>query len=203
MTSYNDLLFNVLVGFVLLFILAFMLINPITKKAEIPKKAEIMVMLEWEDKSKDDIDLWVVGGTMAKPLSFQVKNSDYWHLDRDDLGHQTDITMVSGEAIVLHYNREVATMRGLMPGDYHINVHVYGKKDDGPTEVSVTLVDVNPYKEHYKIKAIAHGHSDIIKFPGFTVDNKGAITNLFTSDKIFAARRGEVSRSEFPSGEAN
>ena len=43
-----------------------MLINPITKKAEIPKKAEIMVMLEWEDKSKDDIDLWVVGGTMAK-----------------------------------------------------------------------------------------------------------------------------------------
>ena len=70
MTSYNDLLFNVLVGFVLLFILAFMLINPITKKAEIPKKAEIMVMLEWEDKSKDDIDLWVVGGTMAKPPKF-------------------------------------------------------------------------------------------------------------------------------------
>ena len=32
---------------------------------------------------------------------------------------------------------------------------------------------------------MAHGHSDIIKFPGFTVDNKGAITNLFTSDKIF------------------
>lgn len=191
--SFNDLLFNVLVGFVMLFILAFLLINPITKKAEIPKKAEIMVILDWEDASKDDIDLWVYGDNMEKPLSFQVKNTAYWHLDRDDLGINTDVVTVAGERKVLQYNREVATMRGLMSGDFSINVHVYGKKDNKPTKVWVTLVDVNPYREIYKLEAEAVGHSDILKFPGFTVDEKGRITETFVSDRIFAARRGELS----------
>ena len=38
--AFNDLLFNVLVGFVMLFVIAFLLINPITKKNDIPSKAE-------------------------------------------------------------------------------------------------------------------------------------------------------------------
>ena len=151
-TSYNDMLFNVLIGFVLLFILAFMLINPITKKADIPAKAEIMVVLDWDDMSKDDVDLWIKGTGMVQPLSFQVKNADFWHLDRDDLGESTDVTYVAGERVMLRYNREVATMRGLMTGDFHINVHMYKKKDNKPTTVSITLIDVNPYKELYKMK---------------------------------------------------
>ena len=34
--AFNDLLFNVMLGFVLLFIIAFLLINPPTKKDEVP-----------------------------------------------------------------------------------------------------------------------------------------------------------------------
>lgn len=191
-TSYNDLLFNVLIGFVMLFILAFLLINPITKKADIPAKAEIMVMLDWEDGSKDDLDLWIKGNNMPLPLSFQVKNSALWHLDRDDLGVSTDVVQVAGETMILRYNREVATMRGLMQGDFHINVHVYGKKDDGPTKFSITVIDINPYKEIYKLEGEAKGFSDIIKFPAFTVGPDGEIIDTFISDKIFAAKRGNV-----------
>ena len=36
--SFNDMLFNILIGFVMLFILAFLLINPITKKADVPTR---------------------------------------------------------------------------------------------------------------------------------------------------------------------
>lgn len=191
-TSYNDLLFNVLIGFVMLFILAFLLINPPTKKADIPAKAEIMVVLDWEDDSKDDLDLWIKGDNMPLPLSFQVKNATLWHLDRDDLGVSTDVVQVAGETMILRYNREVATMRGLMQGDFHINVHVYSKKDDGPTKFSITVIDINPYKEIYKLEAMAEGFSDIIKFPAFTVGPDGEIIDTFTSDKIFAAKRGNV-----------
>lgn len=191
-TSYNDLLFNVLVGFVLLFILAFMLINPITKKADIPQKAEIMVTLDWTDGSKDDIDLWIKGGNMRTPLSFQVKNADLWHLDRDDLGISTDVTYVAGEAVYLPYNREVATMRGIMKGDFIINVHVYRKKDKEPTDVWVTLIDVNTYKEIYKLKAVADHQSQILLFPGFTVDAEGEIIDTFTSDVYFATKNPEM-----------
>ena len=81
-----------------------MLINPITKKADIPQKAEIMVVLDWNDDSVDDVDLWIVGGSMVNPLSFQVKNADFWHLDRDDPGASTDVTYVAGERVMLRYN---------------------------------------------------------------------------------------------------
>ena len=36
--AFNDLLSNVLVGFVMLFVIAFLLINPITKKNDIQAK---------------------------------------------------------------------------------------------------------------------------------------------------------------------
>ena len=187
-TSYNDLLFNVLVGFVLLFILAFMLINPITKKSDIPQKAEIMVVLDWDDTSNDDVDLWIKGSTMQQPLSFQVKNADYWHLDRDDLGMSTDITYIAGEMVKLQYNREVGTMRGLMPGDYNINIHMYRKNSREDTTISVTLIDVNTYKEIYKMKRVMTEQNQIEIFPSFTVDKEGEIIATFRSDVRFATK---------------
>ena len=57
--AFNDLLFNVLIGFVMLFVIAFLLINPIAKKADIPVKAEFVIVLEWDNESHTDLDLWV------------------------------------------------------------------------------------------------------------------------------------------------
>ena len=52
--GFTDLLFNLLVGFVFLFIIAFILINPITKKKDVPKKAEYMIIIEWPSMLVDD-----------------------------------------------------------------------------------------------------------------------------------------------------
>ena len=83
--AFTDLLFNVLIGFAFLFIIAFILINPITEEAHIKAKAEFMVIMEWDDKSNYDIDLW-----MQDPLDtivgFPNKESGWLHLDKDDLG---------------------------------------------------------------------------------------------------------------------
>ena len=57
--AFIDLLFNTLVGFVFLFILAFILINPIAKKSDIEVVAEFIVKINWPDASPDDIDLWM------------------------------------------------------------------------------------------------------------------------------------------------
>ena len=57
--AFTDLLFNVLIGFAFLFIVAFILINPITEEANIQAKAEFMVIMEWDPDSSYDIDLWM------------------------------------------------------------------------------------------------------------------------------------------------
>ena len=43
--GFVDLLFNILVGFVFLFLVAFLMINPVAKKAEVVKKAEFLVTM--------------------------------------------------------------------------------------------------------------------------------------------------------------
>ena len=53
--------------------------------------------------------------------------------------------VVDGERIQITLNREVVSMRGIAPGDYYINIHVYNKKGNSePTKYTITLLDVKP-----------------------------------------------------------
>jgi len=188
--SFNDVLFNALLGFVVLFVLALLLINPITKKSDIPSKAEIMIIVEWHDESPDDIDTWVQGPLMGAPISFQNKHSGSMHLDRDDLGRTSDVMMIDGEKVVIKINREVVTMRGIVKGDYFINIHVYNKaKGSKPTKYTVTVLDINPYREVYVIQGEVTSRGDIVKLPGFTLNEEGEVTGIWTSDKIIVGVR--------------
>ena len=201
--SFNDVLFNALLGFVVLFVLALLLINPITKKSDIPAKAEIMIIVEWDDESPDDIDTWVSGPLMGAPISFQNKHSGMMHLDRDDLGRTSDTMIIDGEKIVIKVNREVVTMRGIAAGDYYINIHVYNKSKDGPpTKYTITLLDVNPYREVYVMQGELHNRGDIVRLPGFTLNDEGDITDIWTSDKIIVGARNTNSAITYglPSG---
>ena len=58
--GFTDLLFNLLIGFVFLFIVSFILINPIPKQKDIEAHAEIMVILTWDSELDYDIDLWIL-----------------------------------------------------------------------------------------------------------------------------------------------
>ena len=196
--SFNDVLFNALLGFVVLFVLALLLINPITKKSDIPAKAEILITLEWDDESADDIDIWVQGPMMGAPISFQNKHSGYMHLDRDDLGRTSDYMWIDGERIVIKINREVVSMRGIAAGDYFINIHVYNKATNSePTKYTLTLLDVNPYREVYVMQGELSERGQIIKLPGFTLNEEGEVTDVWTSDKIVVGARNLGNASQF------
>ena len=187
--SFNDVLFNALLGFVVLFVLALLLINPITKKSDIPAKAEILIILEWADEASDDIDMWVQGPSGA-PISFQNKTNGVMHLDRDDLGRTSDFMVVDGERIQITLNREVVSMRGIAPGDYYINIHVYNKKGNSePTKYTITLLDVNPYKEVYVMQGELTARGEIVRLPGFTLDKEGVVTDVWSSDKIIVGTK--------------
>ena len=87
--GFVDLLFNILVGFVFLFLVAFLLINPVAKKADIQKKAEIIITMTWEKNSLHDIDLWVMG-PQGNKVGFANKESGLLNLERDGLGVAND-----------------------------------------------------------------------------------------------------------------
>lgn len=185
-TAFLDLLFNVLLGFVVLFVIALLMINPITKKNDIPTKAEFLIIVEWPWNINVDVDTWVRGPDDETPVGFRRRENHLLHLDRDDLGNPNDSTVLNGELVLNKSNREVVTVRGIAPGDYFINLHLYNNysSSDSPVTVTVTVADVNPYIEHYVLTVVMHTKGQIEMMPAFTVNEKGEITNIFNSDVL-------------------
>ena len=126
--AFTDLLFNVLIGFVFMFIVAFILINPVQKDAEIEAKAEFMVIMEWDDQSHYDVDLWMQD-PVGNIVGFPNLHAGLLHLDKDDLGQSNDtVFLADGTKKVIYLNREVMTIRGIVPGEYIVNNHLYSMK---------------------------------------------------------------------------
>lgn len=143
---FTDLLFNALLGFTFLFLVAIMFMNPESKSGIIDPKAEYLLTITWEDFSPDDIDVWVEnpkGGI----LYFRNTAVGLLHLDRDDRGMVNDTIEVNGEKIVNPLNQEVVTLRGVVQGEYVVNLHYYKSESGKPVDVSFRLVKVNPMLE--------------------------------------------------------
>jgi len=145
-----DLLFNLLIGFVFLFIIAFIMIRPITKTKTIDPKAEYLIIMSWPEGDENDIDLWVKA-EKSKIVSFRSKDSGLMHLDRDDLGGTNDTIIVDGKPTKSKINREVVSIRQKIQDKYYVNVHWYSQKGENSAiadiKVEVILLRVNPYKE--------------------------------------------------------
>ena len=127
--GFTDLLFNILVGFAFLFIIAFLLIKPEAKKKDFDRNAEFVVVMEWDKEAKGDIDLYVEDPLGAK-CSFRQVVANFMHLDKDDLGAANDtVVNADGTVSTVKINREVITIRGIIAGEYIINAHYYSERD--------------------------------------------------------------------------
>ena len=60
MTAFLDMLWILLAGFGAMFIIAYLMIQPPAKNADVIKRAEYIIVLEWKQSSPDDVDLLVM-----------------------------------------------------------------------------------------------------------------------------------------------
>ena len=183
--GFTDLLFNILVGFVFLFLVAFLLINPVAKQADIKKKAEFIITLSWHEKSLHDMDLWVMDPNGNK-VGFSNKEKEMLHLERDDLGGKNDVFWVDGVRNLVEMNEETITVRGIGPGVYHVSVHFYSKHDTIPEEVdgstvTVELQKINPYRAIYRQQGVMKYEGQVINFYTFKVNPDGRVSDLQTT----------------------
>ena len=176
--AFNDLLFNIMLGFVVLFIIAFLLINPPTKKDDIPMKAEWLIIVEWPPELIDDVDVWIKAPN-GDLVGFKNKETGLLHLDRDDLGISNDMIRVAGDLIPNKINREIITIRGLVPGEYYVSLHMYSKKTKGKVPVTVSVMDINPFKEVYNITKEMSFRGQQIALPGFVINKDGNLESTF------------------------
>ena len=143
---FTDLLFNALLGFTYLFLIAIMFMNPVAKKGIIDPKAEYIVTVTWPDNNPDDVDTWIEDPN-GNIVWFRNREAGLIHLDRDDRGTVNDTININGEEIQNPLNQEVITIRGVVPGEYVVNVHYYATVTNQPVDVTVKVSKVNPALE--------------------------------------------------------
>lgn len=140
---FTDLLFNVLLGFILLFFLAILFLSPAEDTGKIDIEAEYVITVSWPDNSPDDIDTWVED-PQGQVTWFRNRSTGLVHLDRDDRGMLNDTLEVNGERIENPLNQEVVAVRGSLPGEYIVNVHYYQSETEASVPVAVKVARVNP-----------------------------------------------------------
>lgn len=129
-TVFRDVILLTLVGFVAMVI---MLLPHIQKKKDETDDhkppGNVIAELHWPSNMQVDVDLWVKGPN-STPVGFWNQGNDVFNLLRDDLGIDGDAT---------DENYEVTYSRGIPPGEYVVNVHMYSAVPPN-TVVPVTVV---------------------------------------------------------------
>lgn len=145
--AFLDIVFNLLLTFIALFILAFLLINPPKKTGAVEPPVKMMIESTWDSASKTDIDLYLMLPN-SSVVYYANKDSAPAILERDDLGITNDTySTETGTIIEVQRNYEVITVSDLPDGDYVIAVHYFGG-DVNPSEtVEVLVRTMKPYSE--------------------------------------------------------
>jgi len=188
--GFTDMLFNILLGFAFLFIIAFLLIKPEAKKEDFERRAEFVVVMEWDEDAHGDIDLYVEDPT-GKQVSFRYHNHNFMHLDKDDLGAMNDtVVNADGSTTTININREVVTIRGIIKGEYTINGHYYSirsydkiNKRKPVITVRVELHKVNPYTIAWVGEKEFTHRGQEETFLRFRLDENGKFLPPFTFEK--------------------
>ena len=185
--AFLDLLFNTLLCFAALFSLAFILINPSKKNKTVDAKAEFIITVIWPSEMDDDVDTYVEDPE-GNLIAFNRREQGLMHLDRDDTGLSFDTISTSFGIVEYKENREMVTIRGYVPGEYVVNVHMYTKREDKETPVTIILEKINPYK-------VVTGRNVVLKLRGdektafrFTVDDEGKVIQTNQLEKGLAKR---------------
>ncbi len=130
-TIFRDVIMLALMGFVVIVVLLLPHINPSKKieTTELTPPGNVIVEIQWPDSMDTDVDLWVQGPGDV-PVGYSNKGGRLFNLLRDDLGASSDVTPI---------NYENSYSRGIIEGEYIVNLHLY-RDMSGMLPVKVIVV---------------------------------------------------------------
>ncbi|KAA0684058.1 hypothetical protein [Roseomonas genomospecies 6] len=118
-TVFRDMITLALAGFICMVLLLLPHVNPKGKegtgKSSEDPPGNVIIEARWDDKLRSDVDLWVQAPGDV-PVGYSNKSGLIFNLLRDDLGAYADPTEV---------NFETSYSRGIPPGEYTVNVHMF------------------------------------------------------------------------------
>jgi hypothetical protein len=143
---FSVMLFKALQVVAFLFFIALLAMNPEAKQGKIDTKAEFIITLGWPDSHPDDIDLYTED-PLGNIVWYHEREAGFMVLDRDDRGGLNNTITVNGRKVQSPIRQETVSIRGIVAGEYTVNVNYYLSTTQAPVPVSVKIEKVNPIVE--------------------------------------------------------
>ena len=196
--AFLDVLFNTLLCFAALFALSFILIKPKDSEQNVEVKAEFILTVVWPKDMDNDVDTYVEDPA-GNLVAFMRREEGLMHLSRDDVGITNDRIQTPFGTVAYDENREIITFRGVIPGEYVVNVHMYTKRDSRlETPVTVQLDKINPFQVITRKKTILLEKGDEKTVFRFVVDNEKEVTSLNELPKSLIATGAQLPEIVLP-----
>lgn len=189
-TMFRDVITLGLAGFVAMVILLLPHIAAQAAKTSDGADAPGNVIIEatWPPDFDTDVDLWVLGPGDI-PVGYSNKSGGLFNLLRDDLGKVMDVTDL---------NHEVSFARGLLPGEYIVNLHLYRNAERRlPVPVKVVIStkadEGKPLRQVlYRDVALDREGQELTVFR-FSLDERGELLRNSVSELHRPLRNGAKS----------
>jgi hypothetical protein len=137
------MLFKALQVISFLFFIALLAVSPDSKDGKIDSKAEFIITMDWPDNHPDDLDLFVQD-PVGNIAWYRHREAGFLTLDRDDRGGGNDFIVVNGKKIPSSIREEIVSVRGIVPGEYTVNVSHFQATTGQPVSATVKVQKLNP-----------------------------------------------------------
>jgi len=140
---FSVMLFKALQIVAFFFFVALLSISPEAKDGKIDSKAEFIITMDWPDNHPDDLDLFVQD-PVGNIAWYRHREAGFLTLDRDDRGGANDFIVVNGRKIPSPIREEIVTVRGIVPGEYTVNLSHFQATTGQPVAATVKVQKLNP-----------------------------------------------------------
>jgi len=174
---FSVVLFKALQVLAFLFFIALLIVAPKAKEGKVDSKAEFLITVDWPDNHPDDIDTFVQD-PLGNVAWFRRREAGFMVLDRDDRGGINDFVMVNGTKVRTATRQELVSIRGIVAGEYTVNVYHFTALTGEAVPVTVTVQKLNPIAKIIAKETVEleKGSTEERTAVRFTLDAKGEVT---------------------------
>jgi hypothetical protein len=134
--------------------------------------------MDWPDNHPDDLDLFVQD-PVGNIAWYRHREAGFLTLDRDDRGGANDFIVVNGKKIPSPVREEIVTVRGIVAGEYTVNVSHFRAITGQPVPVNVKVQKLNPTAQViFDNKVTVDHNGDEKTAVRFWVDGEGKVTDV-------------------------
>jgi hypothetical protein len=175
---FSVMLFKALQVVAFLFFLAMLAMAPKASEGKVDSKAEFIITMDWPDNHPDDLDL-MVQDPAENIAWYRHKEAGFLTLDRDDRGGSHDAISINGKRVATPIREEVTTIRGLVAGEYVVNVTHYVATTHQSVSANVRVQKLNPVtRVIYEGQVKVDHRGDEKTAVRFRLDEKGDVVDI-------------------------